>query len=84
MDVVRLPFGELARPEDDCIRLHHLPDGRVRLEGTVLSGEASASIGGSYYTSEEAAEAAGLAWANECDVARIYVARLGPEEVENE
>ena len=77
MDVRNMPFGEVAAPEADCIRLHLLGDGRVRLEGSALAGDESTTFfGQTLYASEEEAEAAGLAWADEMGVQTLYVSRL--------
>ena len=84
MDVRRLPVGEVAPPDADCIRLHHLADGRLRLEGSLLDGEESVSLTQSFYRTQGEAEAAGLAWADGHGVATLYVSRLGPDEVDAE
>ena len=78
MEIKRLQLGGEAEPDTDCIKLQHLPDGRVRLEGAALDGsESTAIVGDSVYDSEEEAEAAGLAWADALGVKTLYVSR-GP------
>lgn len=80
MDIVKLPVGEQAPQDSDCISLAHLPDGKVRLEASALidrgDSEVDESIalvdGGAYDTIEEA-EAAGLAWADSHGVERLFV-----------
>jgi len=80
MEIVNLPVGVPAKVEDDCIRIQQLPDGNFLLTGTLLTsdsvegGEESVGlIQSEPYPSYEAAEAAGLAWADECGVARLHV-----------
>lgn len=82
MEIVQLPLGEVASDESDCIRIQELPDGRFRLQGSVLlqcgDGDASESvalIGGDLYDSYEDAEGAGLAWADTHCVEVLHVAR---------
>ena len=82
MDIVKLPAGQYASDDTDCIRIQETPDGRFLLTGTVLlrcgDGEASESvalIGGEPYQSYDDAEAAGAAWANEHCVEVLHVSR---------
>ncbi len=72
MEIVKLPAGEPAPSNGDCIRIQELENGGFRLAGSVLvrcgDGEEAESVslvGGDPYGSYEDAEAAGLAWANE-------------------
>ena len=80
MDVVKLPVGEQAPKDSDCISLRHLPDGKVRLEASALANcgdtdgdESIALVDGGAYDSMDEAEAAGLAWANSHGVEQVYV-----------
>lgn len=82
MEIVKLPVGVPARVEDDCIRIQELDDGGFLLTGTLLaSGEGEdeeESVGlieSEPYPNYEAAEAAGLALANECGVEQLHVSR---------
>lgn len=82
MDIVKLPTGERASDESDCIRIQELVAGTFALTGSVLlacgDGEAAESvslIGGELYRSYEEAESAGLAWASEHCVTTLYVSR---------
>lgn len=82
MEIVKLPAGVPARVEDDCIRIQELPDGGFLLTGTLLAtgadeadDESVGLIQSEPYPSYEAAEAAGLAWADQCGVARLHVSR---------
>ena len=80
MDIVKLPAGEPAPEDSDCISLQPLADGKVRLEASALAScgdtevdESIALLDGGAYDSMEKAEAAGLAWANSHGVERVYV-----------
>lgn len=82
MDIVKLPVGVPATVEDDCIRIQELADGGFLLTGTLLAScddagdeESVGLVQSEPYPSYEAAEAAGLAWADECGVARLHVSR---------
>ena len=82
MDIIKLPAGEIASDESDCIRLQELPGGAFSLNGSVLfrCGDAEVAesvslIGGDPYPNYDAAEAAGLAWAAEHCAETLYVCR---------
>jgi hypothetical protein len=82
MDITHLPIGEVAEPEEDCIRIQQLQDGTFMLSGSVLLNcgdvETAESVGlitSEPYGSYEAAEAAGLAWANDHCVGLLHVCR---------
>lgn len=82
MEIVKLPAGQHAAAEADCIRIQELPDGRFSLTGTLLfncgdvePAESVSLISSDPYRSYEDAEAAGLAWANEHCVAVVHVTR---------
>ena len=74
MDIVRLPIGEAAPIDSDCISIDEQPDGRFTMTGSMLSGEESVAIVTPILcTTREAAEEQGLSWAADCDVPRLYV-----------
>ena len=82
MEVVKLPRGEIASDESDCVRIQELPGGAFELQGSVLfrCGDAEVAesvslIGGEPYKSYDAAEAAGVAWAGEHCAETLYVCR---------
>jgi len=82
MDIVKLPAGQYASDDTDCIRIQETPDGGFTLTGTVLlrcgDGEAAESvalIGGEPYKSYDDAESAGTAWASEHCVEVLHVSR---------
>lgn len=80
MDIVKLPVGEPAPSDGDCIRIQEVPGGRFTLAGSVLArcgdvetSESVSLLGGDKYASYDDAEAAGLAWANEHCAELLYV-----------
>lgn len=79
MEIIRLQPEAEAPPDSDCIKIIALTTGQFRLvtsalfEGDSDGGESVAVIGGSAYATFEAAEAAGITWANEQGVQRLYV-----------
>jgi prepilin-type processing-associated H-X9-DG protein len=80
MDIVKLPRGEDAPKDSDCIRIEQTADGRHRLEGSALmncgdsnEAESVSMVDGGTYPTFEAAEAAGMAWADGHCVTRLYV-----------
>jgi hypothetical protein len=82
MEIIKLPAGEHASDESDCIRIQELPGGTFELNGSVLfrCGDAEVAesvslIGGDPYESYDAAEAAGVAWAGEHCAETLYVCR---------
>jgi hypothetical protein len=82
MEVIKLPAGEQASDESDCIRIEESPPGTFNLTGSVLlsCGDAEVAesvslIGGDPYESYDAAEAAGLAWAGQHCADVLYVCR---------
>jgi hypothetical protein len=79
MQTVRLPSGEHAPAEADCISIYE-GDGGFVLNGSVLLRcgdsnelESVSLIGGPTYPTRDAAEAAGLAWAADHCVETLYV-----------
>lgn len=80
MDIIKLPFGEYAPEESDCISVEELADGRYTLNTSTLGAcrpedeaESASVIGGAPYDSYDAAEAAGLAIAAEQCVDTVYI-----------
>ena len=76
MEIVKLPFGERAPVDSDCISIEYLADGRFRVSGTLLSGEESTALVGIVCATERDAEEQGLAWMAGCDVPKVYVATI--------
>jgi hypothetical protein len=82
MEIVNLPTGVRASYESDCISIQEAGDDRFILNGSVLvrrgdadSADSVALIGGDPYASYAEAEAAGLAWASDHGVEKLYVSR---------
>ena len=88
MEIVKLPPGESAPLESDCISIDELEDGRFLLNASALAGcgtadpetdgdddESVCVIGGDTYGSYAEAEAAGLAWAAERCVTFLYISQ---------
>jgi len=78
MDVVRLPVGQQAPVDSDCIRIEQTAVKTFELTGSALCSddgtEDSVSIaGGPVFDSAAKAEAAGLAWAANAGVTRLII-----------
>lgn len=75
MDIVRLPVGERAPVDSDCISIDQVADG-FNLTGSMLTDEEeSVSIVSPIICdTREAAEEQGIAWAEGCGVPRLFVA----------
>lgn len=82
MEIIRLQPDTEAPSESDCIKITALADGRYGLVSSALfkgdsdGDESVAVIGGDAYASFEAAEAAGVTWADEQGVETLYVERF--------
>jgi hypothetical protein len=81
MEIITLPPGVAAPQPSDCISIDRLPDGGFNLTGSLLQGDDSIALVGTRYDSFEAAEAEGLAWAEGCGVATLYVSRDSPDNL---
>ena len=82
MEIITLPWGQLAPEESDCIHVEEAGEGRWMLNTSALQscaqadeGESDATIASAPYDSYDAAEAAGLAIAGEQCVETVYVSR---------
>jgi len=76
MDIVRLPVGEVPPLDEDCLRIEEQPGGSFALTGSAMRSGDNDSVsmaGGSDFASAEAAEQAGVAWANEVGVEYLYI-----------
>lgn len=87
MEIVRMPRGEMASEDTDCIKINEIGDGQFSLVASALMAcgdgaelESVAMVGSNPYPSYDAAEAAGLAWAEAHCVERIYVETGGNSE----
>ena len=82
MEIITLPWGEIAPKESDCVHVEEVAGDRWTLNTSSLQscvqaddGESDATIGSAAYDSYDAAEAAGLAIAAEQCVQTVYVSR---------
>lgn len=82
MKIERLPEGERAAKDVDCIHIEAAGDGTFLLVGSALTREPEvddpqsvAIVGSEPYPSYEAAEDAGMAWAAGLGVELLYVSR---------
>lgn len=80
MEIVRLPLGKQASVDADCIRIEEQPGATYRLTASALcvgadDGESVSIVDGMMFGSVEQAEAAGLAWASNVGVERLFVSR---------
>ena len=78
MELIRLPAGEQAGMETDCIRVEELGDGTHRLTGSAMcagedEGTSVSLVGDLTYATAAEAECAGLAWAEGVGVTRLHI-----------
>lgn len=79
MQITRMPIGEQAPPEADCLRIEEQPDGGFVLTASALcagedDAESASIVGGLRFATLDEAEAAGLAWAETVGADHIYIA----------
>ncbi|WP_267397154.1 MULTISPECIES: hypothetical protein [unclassified Sphingomonas] len=84
MEILKLPEGERAPDEVDCISIERQDDGRYELQGSALINcgdgdevESVSLVQMTTYDTYEEAEAVGLAWAAEQCVEQLYVSTVG-------
>lgn len=87
MEIIKLAPGVMADEDTDCIKINETADGRFSLVASALmdcgdgdNPESVALVSSEPYASYEAAEAAGLAWAEAHCVVTIYVETGGDQE----
>jgi hypothetical protein len=78
MEVVRLPVGEQAPVEADCIRIEQTAKAVFKLTGSALcrnadEAESVSIIDAPRFENSAKAEAAGLEWAANVGVERLFV-----------
>ena len=78
MEIVRLPLGEQASVDADCIRIEEQPGATYMLTASALcastdDAESVSIVGGPAFGNIEQAEAAGFAWAEDVGVERVFV-----------
>ena len=78
MKIERLPHGQPAPVEADCLAIDTLAGGRVNLTGTLLEGDESLALTGMTFDNRAQAEEQGLAWAQSHGVELIYITTDAP------
>ena len=78
MDILRLPFGEPASIDVDCLRIEQQSPTSWRLSTSALcktdeEEESVSIVGNSDYPTSAEAEEAGLRWAGDIGVETLYV-----------
>lgn len=77
MEIVKLPVGERAPVESDCISIDEQPDGSFNLTGSLLGPDESvALVSDLKFATVQEAENTGLAWAADCNVEKLFVATM--------
>jgi hypothetical protein len=79
VEIVRLPVGKQAPIDADCIRIEEQDGSAYRLTASALcseadEGESVSIVDAPVFASAAQAEAAGLAWATNVGVERLFVA----------
>ena len=78
MEIVRLLVGKQASVEADCIRIEEQRGGAYKLTGSALctdadDGESVSIVDIPLFGTVDEAEAAGVAWATDVGVERLFV-----------
>ena len=78
MEIVRLPVGEQAPVDADCIRIEELTGSTFKLTASALcvgsdDGDSVSILDGLEVASVEEAEAAGITWAADVGVKRLFI-----------
>lgn len=78
MDIVRLPIGQQAEVDVDCIRIEEQPGATYKLTASALCTEAEdpdsvSIVGNASFNTVADAETAGIAWATDVGVERLFV-----------
>ena len=84
MEIIKLPAGELAPENSDCLHIERRDEGHFYINASALlscgdgeQGDSVALIGSDPYGSYDEAESAGLAWAADQCVATLYISTSG-------
>jgi hypothetical protein len=82
MEIVKLPAGQHATAETDCIRVQETSHGAFELTGSLLlacgdndEAESISLISSEPYATYAEAESAGMAWARDHCVQLLHVSR---------
>jgi hypothetical protein len=79
MEITRLPVGDVAPSDKDCVRIEQQPDGAYKMTASALctgtdDNESVSIVDGLPFASVQQAEDAGLAWANDVGAEQLYIA----------
>lgn len=78
MEITRLPVGEVAPSDTDCIRIEQEEDGTYKMTASALcagqgDNESVSIVDGLVFPSAQQAEEAGIAWANDVGAEQLYI-----------
>lgn len=78
MEITRLPVGEVAPSDTDCIRIEQEADGTYKMTASALcagqdDNESVSIVDGLVFPSIHQAEEAGIAWANDVGAEQLYI-----------
>jgi len=78
MQIIKLPVGEQAPVDTDCIRVEEQPGPSFRLTASALctgsdDGDSVSIVESTLFDTFEQAEAAGMAWAEDVGVTHLHV-----------
>ena len=78
MEIVRLPIGEPAPVDVDCLRIEQQSAANFRLTASALcvgpdEGVSVSLVGSQLFATAALAEAAGVVWADHVGVERLFV-----------
>ena len=78
MEITRLPVGDVAPSDTDCVRIEQAPDGTYQMTASALcagrrDSESVSIVSGTPFASIEKAEEAGIAWADDVGAEQLYI-----------
>ena len=78
MEITRLPIGEPAPSDADCIRIEEGSDGKYKMTASAVcagddNGESVSIVDGPLFDTAQQAEEAGLAWAVDVGTEQLYI-----------
>jgi hypothetical protein len=78
MQITRLPVGDVAASDVDCVRIEQERDGTYKMTASALcarrdDNESVSIVGGRPFASVQQAEEAGIAWASDVGAEQLYI-----------
>jgi len=78
MQITRLPVGDVAPSDTDCVRIEQEPDGTYKMTASALcagrdDSESVSIVDRILYPSVQQAEEAGIAWASDVGAEQLYI-----------